>query len=448
MMPFATQTTMALLSGGRAIPGRQILHEISGWVKHIPAAYLEAQPSYDYANNGSATWFANLPNLPNTSVHLLGNTLHDDPNYPWSGSLYYVTAAGAGPILFTPTVDGDNDFYAFGINNVALHYNDQPSFTDAPYPLKILANNIDLSTNTPEFCVGQSLNFTTSWGGPPPGTANVQWVHWHLPGKFVNEPVPSMGGYYDINQDLLIGWTTHCWYQNTPGGACSIGTRLQMSNGQEVNVAASGSFTVYRPKISTFQDTPPSWATNCDGWLQLGDDNGHGDMNFEVDVSSKYPGKTDFTQLIYRVADNGSLFDIGTDSQFWLDNHRFYIVRSDNPNDPHNVQSNVAFPLYFSDNPGIPEVPLASTEVYIYDEFRDYVEFRPNAGNPNDNIYVTLGMVKAEHDLGLDPSWGWHAYSTYTSGQWYIQSSDVTRPVRTDESDPFTEWSNIYNNNE
>jgi hypothetical protein len=124
---FLAHTVLALLSGGWAAPGRKILHEIHGWAKHIPAAYVEAQPPYYYIYQGVSTWFNGLPTLPSTSVHLLGNTLHDP-----DGSLYYVTYAGQDPILFTPTVTGDN-FYVFGYNDVAYNINDAPSFTDAPH---------------------------------------------------------------------------------------------------------------------------------------------------------------------------------------------------------------------------------------------------------------------------------------------------------------------------
>ena len=115
-------TVMALLSGGRAIPGLKILHRISGWVKHIPDPYTEAQPAYlEVVPYEGYTWYHNLPTMPNSSVHLLGDTLHDDPNFPAypdepvTGTLFYVTPAGAPPVKFTPTVFGDN-FYAWGVN--------------------------------------------------------------------------------------------------------------------------------------------------------------------------------------------------------------------------------------------------------------------------------------------------------------------------------------------
>ena len=120
---------MALLSGGRGIAGRQILHEITGWVKDVvPALGIEAQPQpplpnltaigyplfdsgYPYSNPMPLSF---QPNVPFTQVHIGGlGTLHDDPNWPpanpWMdppqrGSLYCVTPAGAGPVDATPSV--------------------------------------------------------------------------------------------------------------------------------------------------------------------------------------------------------------------------------------------------------------------------------------------------------------------------------------------------------
>jgi hypothetical protein len=139
------QTQMALLSGGRAIPGLYILHRITGWVKDVLPVYgPEAQPRephlspYALYNPGSyypyvpttPTALALEPNVPNTMVHIGGfGTLHDDPNFPpvdpWQnpdnsqehpqrGSLFCVTPAGAKPIDATPTVKGDK-FFTFGL---------------------------------------------------------------------------------------------------------------------------------------------------------------------------------------------------------------------------------------------------------------------------------------------------------------------------------------------
>ena len=162
-------TVLALLSGGRAIPGRQILHEIHGWAKHIPPPYADGQqPPYYY----QFTWFNNLPGLPNGAVHLLANTLHDP-----DGSLYYVTYAGQDPVQFTPTVAEDK-FYVFGYNDEAYNIDDTPSFTDSPHVLIHLtqctaAGNPDNSRTT--IGVGEKVDFSgmpdnTTWSVSGNGT--------------------------------------------------------------------------------------------------------------------------------------------------------------------------------------------------------------------------------------------------------------------------------------
>jgi hypothetical protein len=84
------RTVLALCSGGRAIPGQKILHQISGWVKYVPGPYYEGQrPPYYPIYQYHPTWFSALPTVPSTSVNLLGDTLHDP-----GGSLYLVTYAG------------------------------------------------------------------------------------------------------------------------------------------------------------------------------------------------------------------------------------------------------------------------------------------------------------------------------------------------------------------
>jgi hypothetical protein len=123
------QTTMELLSGGRAIPGRQILHQIQGWAKNVsPPLGIEAYPPYWPVWAGSPTAFGLAPALPNKSVHLLGDTLHDP-----DGSLYYVTPAGAPPMDCTPVVYG-NKFYTWYLVDTPHVHNNFVVFVRMPYP--------------------------------------------------------------------------------------------------------------------------------------------------------------------------------------------------------------------------------------------------------------------------------------------------------------------------
>ncbi len=255
------RTTMMLVSGGRGMPARPTLHRITGWVKHIPADHFDANPSYyDFIKTDvPPTFYHNLPHVPNASVHLLGNnTLHDDPNTPGAGSLYYVTPAGAGPIDCTPTVYGDN-FYTWGFSDFPDDGNDTPSFSDTPYQPFITANSINITTNTPTFCVGQNIIFSIGWNGSPPYVEGV--THWTLPGTFVNtNPYPYCPTYYNKNADFLTRiysrdntLRTWCWYvRDFVAQSASVAMNLTFPNGQTIFIGSAGKFTVYRPEIESF----------------------------------------------------------------------------------------------------------------------------------------------------------------------------------------------------
>src|SRR5206468_3533370 len=71
-------TKMILLSGGRGIAGRQILHRLSGEVKDvIPVMGIQAQPQpLTTAFGYNAVWDSSEPRIPNGSVRIGADTLH------------------------------------------------------------------------------------------------------------------------------------------------------------------------------------------------------------------------------------------------------------------------------------------------------------------------------------------------------------------------------------
>jgi len=212
-------TAMALLSGVRGLPGQQVLHEISGWVKHIPPIYtLFSRPPYRDYIGGASTTFHDLPTLPNTSVHLLGNTLHDDPNYPGigrpgTGSLYYLTPMGADPIRFTPTVLGDK-YYVFGANDSTYNGNDTPSFSDAPHiPIHLTEYPSwkDLNLERLNLGVGEEVNFggmpgNTSWSASAGGIVTNQYgvIVFTAPSNAVNKATVTA----KVNVNYDVRWRT------------------------------------------------------------------------------------------------------------------------------------------------------------------------------------------------------------------------------------------------
>ena len=247
-------TVLALLSGGRAIPGRKILHEISGWAKHMPGPYNNGQqPPYYDVYYYQYTGFHSLPCVSNSLVHLLGNTLHDDPNYPAypdqpvKGTLYYVTAAGADPIKFTPTVFGDH-FSIYGVNDTTPGANDSPSFRDAPCPLIVslapdrglLVTTNPVDTYLVAYCAG---SYVTVSANPPCNIDNVMPTEWQMTG---GSPYPN-----DNTKRLVdrgqVGSTT-------------------------ITATAAGSsksitIIVYQAITAVFADSGDCWTTQHAWWL-------------------------------------------------------------------------------------------------------------------------------------------------------------------------------------
>jgi len=208
-------------------------------------------------------------------------------------------------------------------------------------------------------------------------------------------------------------------------------------------IAATATFNVYRPSV-TFADSPPSWATNdmVDGILSLvlgtGDNgSGAGSMSYSINVSSDYSGRTDFTQLINRSAANGNTSD-STSGQYWMDNTRFYLSKTSDPSRVFPVNPNQPRPLSFNDGPSFALAhSLFNSTTSIFDQFEDYIVFRPNNGNVANNIYVPLGKI----------TWSWSAATTYSGGVWSTPTYSVPRPSNPDGGFEFPQWLNIYKNN-
>ena len=259
------QTTMALLSGGRAIPGQPVLHKITGWVRHIPQAHFDAQPGYVDVINSIPQFYRDQPTVPNASVHLFVNsTLHDEPNVPYytnppqNGSLYYVTPAGAGPIDCTPTVYGD-DFYTWGVNAVYPDLNNDPSFSDYPHVLSITANGLALDPDGvapgADYCVGQYLTFAL----PLPGGVGSTGYNWSLGGDFYNADTnsgPNCSTDPIVNPSLLTSNQTTAWFVSgnfSPPDVCSAfaDCTLVFYNGNPpIHVGVNGLFNMYRPTVT------------------------------------------------------------------------------------------------------------------------------------------------------------------------------------------------------
>ena len=324
------------------------------------------------------------------------------------------TNANVGETLIALPAGGTQDIALTAYPTNQNHYSFNVQAQDVQ--LHILANGIDLSTNTPEFCVGQQVIFTAQFD-PPIDYSNIV-AHWHLPDKYVNEtnqsfllesPYPTV---YDINQDLLTNLTTSCWYVNGTGGTVSIGMDLLLPDGHSIPVAAKGNFTVYRPTLSNFQALDNGFTWNSPT-LQ-------GQMDWSTTINSKYDGFIGVTQLLNA---NGGVYD--TDGEDFLDgNTEIY----GEPNETNGlgeiyVTNNIAtHTTIFDDNPSSVAAPC----VNMVANFKDYIRFKPGVAGDT-NIWITLGTN----------GWTMDGQACLVIGTSYTNLPPASTPINTDE---FPEW--------
>lgn len=326
----------------------------------------------------------------------------------------------------------DNSCVSVNVESPGNHHS--IDVTPAKPVCKIRANGFDLSTTTPEFCVGEKVEFTLELGASRPVAQSYQWT---LPDKYVNKQVVNSVGStkYSVDSSLLTNSTTSVWYVNGKGGHVTCKATLFYSNGQQEQLTLGGDFTIYRPTASV-RPLPPF--TVClgliDGALavQLGKPAGGNDttngMKFEVTITSKARGMGAVTQKINANRANGDTSD-NTSGGYWLDHAAPYHVSTIRFNSP-------TFEVYDAPGYNCKHSIIGGNITSVVDYFVDYVQFRPDAGSPTSNIYVTLGQT----------TWNWSGTSIYSSGQWSDPGpgSVVNPPSGLTPSDEFPTWTNIF----
>ena len=405
---------MMLQTGGKGLSQRENLWRLTApATQYCPKDIGASAPDVTFSPQPIA-W---------TNIQILRSALGSD------GNLWKLLPDNM-EVDVTPKVPGV-DYFGFGVNT-------------QEYTLTITANGKDLSVTNPEFCVGQKVSLQATWNPSLPSGTQTSY-DWFASLDYLNSwipPVTSDGSEFPhISPSISTNNPMPAWWYSNGNKHVFCATTNQFSNGQIVTLTLLGDISMYRPDIVDFIDGPPSYATNCVDsdhtlYLQLGDCNGHGEMKFQVALLSKYAGRTDYTQLIKRSAANGFQTDT-TSGDFWLDTSLFYLTRSFNPDVPFQVRPNrVNHRLQFSDNPGFQdEWSVFNYTTSIVDTFEDYVMFRPNAGNPDANIYVCLGKT----------TWSWSAWTTYSVwGGWSVPSFSITRPSWPDDSNDFPTWLHIY----
>jgi hypothetical protein len=338
----SAQTRWRLQTGGRA--GGQSVFRLSGVAARILDKRAQ-RPFYE----------VNSQPIAPRSISVMGRALYAD------GNLWRVLPNGTN-LDVTPFV-ASQDFYTM-------------SLTEQKYAPCITVNNVSLNSGTPEFCVGQYLEFHLAFDPPPDYVGQVS--QWNLPGAPINESWrQSPGGSvnYRLNQSLLTNLTTQCWYSSGIGGMASIGTSLQFSNGQYCCFAVLGNFSLSKPVFSGF-DSLPSLAGFVWSSPVL-----EANMQWSVTVQSDYDGNVGVTQLI-----NGTNVCCNTGGVYLLDGG----------SDIYNPTTTAPMgQTYSAANPATHLFTLlgarsatASPAVDMTALFKDYLRFRP-AGNQS-NIWVTL----------------------------------------------------------
>jgi hypothetical protein len=317
------------------------------------------------------------------------------------------------------SVKGTNNYKGYGVGM-------------SPFFPHITANEMDLRTNTPEFCVGQQVTFKLK--GLPDYVNMVG--NWKLPGEFKNEPYQysSTCTSYRINDNLLKNTdTTSCWYVNKPGGTVSVGMSLLFANGQTVGLAAAGHFTIVKPSIVGYGPL-----TNA---IQASFHTNNGvstECNLicytQVQPPQPFSGTLTYVQLVNRYATYSAPDPVlgicwskspdSTGGAYWLDNNCPY------PDDPPSQsvswnQSSAPF-FYHKDSP---DYEGFCNSISVNDKFQAYLQFQPSAGIP-----VTIQRI----------DWGWTCNATECSGIWTWNLS--TNGPTWNNDDSFPVWPDVYHN--
>jgi hypothetical protein len=377
-----SQTRWRLQTGGRA--SGQSLFRLSGMATNI----LDKRAQRPFYNVNSR------PISPQ-NISVMGRALYAD------GSLWCVLPAGAD-LEVTPFV-ASQDFYTTAL-------------IEQKYAPSITANSVSLGAGTPEFCVGQYLQFRLAFD--PPVESVSQMSLWYLPGEPINEgwQQSSNGSInYRLNRNLLTNLTTHCWYSSGLGGKALLGTSLEFRNGQFCCFTVPGNFSLARPGFSGFDNFAPLVGFVWSSPVLVAN------MRWGVTVQSDYDGNVGVTQLI-----NGTNSCCNTGGAFCLDGS----------SEIFNTMTNTLGQAYSAADPATHLVSLqdarsaiASPAVTLAAAFKDYLRFRP-AGNAS-NIWVTLATN----------SWSMDGSASLSGG--LIRSNLQPANVLVDSTE-FPSWTQSY----
>jgi hypothetical protein len=385
--------TVILHTGGKSSIQRQNLFVIGGSATQItyPVDYGSGGDDIDDVGSWSEGDFTASSNVPPTSIQVpgVGKSLGSD------GNLYCGLPDNAD---IDVTLQAPVAYYSFSVGATK-------------YKLTLTANSIDLTTNTPEFCVGQNVTFILH--GLPVAYITDMVGNWQLPGTFVNysfqDSPPDGSENYYTHSDLLQNTNqTSCWFVNGTGGAVGMNLNLHFNNGQYASVAAVGNISIYRPSFSDFTQETYDLAWSFPSMTA--------DMFWKVTVHSKYDGQYGITQLLL-----GTGIYYGTSGEYVLDGDSEIYGDATNGPSTYTASDSNTHVLNFQDSP---TAPTTSMDL----DFEDYLRFKPSGDN---SIFVTIGKNGWSVDASYNPITGVFTPSNI---------SPATRPV---DSDEFPRWDTL-----
>ena len=421
-LSLSAKTAVKLYTGGKAQVGRQNLFQINAWANEIQ------RPPLDYGT-GYPWWDVQEVAITPAKLQVAGKTPGEDGNV-------WLALADNSEQFITVHAPGKRHYDAWA--------------TPVKYPLYInlatSTTNADLSTDVPEVCVGQTVTLGADWQGGNPPYSNVDNIWWHLPDKYVNQQTiySATCTNYVRNDNLLTNTAIQCWYVNGNGQPqdCSVRESLHFSNGQSVNIAAAGSFKVYRPSVSAAidDDTTPSFFAGYSGsvpGIQLGGDHdprdGNHAMTYTVtydttSASTTYTGQGGMVQLLTA---NFSARPSKTFSDWRLDGND--VLYSQAPIDP-NADPTPKTTVQLTDSPQNYQ-PFVFSTIWVTGSFQDFCMFKPDG----DAIWVTLGIATWSCDGEVRSS---QIGEPGFPNALIITTNQVPGPSGPDTSDAFPQWQN------
>ena len=279
--------------------------------------------------------------------------------------------------------------------------------------------NVNLDTATPEVCVGQTVTIGADWQGGDMPYTSLEDVWWHLPDKYVNQPInySSTCLTYVKNEDLLTNTAIQCWYVNGDGSVqdCSVRETLHFSNGQSVNIAAAGHFAVYRPSVNKPDPNGPFRAALTGFFLTPMLQLANNPMIYTVTINSKYAGSFGLTQLVkmYSQTIVTALPFFGTGYTTWGNFNLDINTDGSGGGEYYDGPKDISDLCKIDDAPGQTLMTVGGS---YNGHWKDYVRFTPNGGIP-----VTLGRI----------DWNWAATADwYPLGVgWGISSDGADGPA-------------------